>query len=121
MQKLTHEEVPIDFDPRWIELLHQFKNRFGKKPELETMLFLIGINEVGKVAEKYSKEEKQDLMHVAVCRLLSMNGYFIYAGVDDDGWPQWEPVKELPPMQADQQEVLLKKNIIKYFEENQLL
>ncbi len=121
MQKLTHEDVPIDFDPRWIQLLHRFKEQFGKKPELETILFLIGINEVGKVAEKYSKEEKQDLMHVAVCKLLSMSNYFKYAGIDDDGWPQWEPVKELPPMTNEEQEILLKKNIILYFEANKQL
>jgi len=118
MQKLTHEEVPVDFDPRWINVLQRIKNQFGKKPELETILFLIGINEAGFIREKYSKEEKQDLMHVAVCRLLSMNGYYRYAGTDDEGWPQWEASKELPSMTHEEQELLLKRNIIQYFEEN---
>jgi hypothetical protein len=118
---LTHEELPIDFDPRWIEVLKRMKDQFGKKPELETILFLIGINELGKVEEKFTKEQKQDLMHVAVCRLLSFDGYYRLAGWDDDHWPMWEAAKELPPWSAGEQEEVIKKNIIRYFEENNLV
>lgn len=115
---LTHEEVPIDFDPRWIEVLRQLKERFGKKPELETILFLVGINELGRVEQKFTKEQKQDLMHVAVCRLLSYAGYYRLAGWDDENWPLWEPVLELPAWSGVEQETAIKKGIIRYFEEN---
>lgn len=118
---LTHEDVPIDFDPRWIEVLRQMKERFGKKPELEAILFLIGMNELGRVEEKFTKEQKQDLMHVAVCRLLSQEGYYRLAGWDDEQWPMWEAAQALPPWSASEQETVLKKNIIRYFEENQLV
>ncbi len=117
MNQLTKEELPVDFDPRWIEVLHRIKNQFGKKPELETILFLIGINELGKIKKKYSKEQKQDLMHIAVCRLLSYNGFYRLAGWDDEGWPQWQPTARLPNTSPRDQEELLKKNIIRYFEE----
>lgn len=118
---LTHEDIPIDFDPKWIRVLSVIKNQFGKKPELETILFLIGMNELGRLAEKFTKEEKQDLMHIAVCKLLSYNGYFKMAGWDDDGWPQWEAVITTAEMSPTEQEILLKKNIIHYFEENNML
>ncbi len=118
MFQLTHEEVPVDFDPRWINVLQRIRDQFGKKPELETILFLIGINELGKVNEKFTKEEKQDLMHIAVCKLLSLRGYYRFAGIDDDGWPQWEPSKILPELTHEAQERMLKESIIQYFEEN---
>ncbi len=118
---LTHEEIPIDFDPRWIAVLQRLRDQFGKKPELETILFLIGMNELGKVEDKFSKEQKQDLMHIAVCRLLSADGYYRLAGWDDDQWPMWEATKELPAWSAAEQEIIIKQHIIRYFEENKLL
>lgn len=118
---LTHEEIPIDFDPRWIAVLQRLRDQFGKKPELETILFLIGMNELGKVRDKFSKEQKQDLMHIAVCRLLSADGYYRLAGWDDDQWPMWEATKELPAWSAAEQEIIIKQHIIRYFEENKLL
>ncbi len=118
---LTHEEIPIDFDPKWVAVLRVMRDRFGKKPELESILFLIGINELGRVEEKFSKEQKQDLMHVAVCRLLSYDGFYRLAGWDDEDWPLWEAAAELPAWTATEQEVRIKKNIIRYFEEYQLI
>lgn len=121
MNELTREELPIDFDPRWIAVLQQMKSRFGKKPELEAILFLIGMNELGRIIEKFTKEEKQDLMHVAVCRLLSNDGYYQLAGWDDDNWPLWEATGALPAWTAEEQERVIKLNVIKYFEENKMI
>lgn len=118
---LTHEEIPIDFDPRWLSVLRTMRDRFGKKPELEAMLFLIGINELGRLEDKFTKEQKQDLMHVAVCRLLSNDGYYRLAGWDDDQWPLWEATTALPKWTGAEQEIIIKKNIIRYFEEHQLI
>lgn len=114
---LTHEEIPIDFDPRWLAVLRMMKERFGKKPELESILFLIGINELGRLEDKFTKEQKQDLMHVAVCKLLSREGYYRLAGWDDDNWPLYEATQKLPDWTAAEQEVLIKQSIIRYFEE----
>ncbi len=121
MEKLTNEELPVDFDPKWINVLQILKEKFGKKPELESILFLIGMNELGRVEDKFTKEQKQDLMHIAVCKLLSYNGVYKMAGWDDEGWPMWETINQLPEMSAMQQEEILKRNIIHYFEENKIL
>jgi hypothetical protein len=107
----------IEFDARWIDVLKKVKKRFGKKPDMEGLLFVIGIQELGMVANKLTKEQKQDLMHVAVCRLLSYNKFYHFTGRDEEGWPHWEPSKTLPKMSLNEQDVLLKKNIIRYFEE----
>ncbi|GIV34094.1 MAG: hypothetical protein KatS3mg031_1629 [Chitinophagales bacterium] len=90
--------------------------QFKKNPDLHALLFLIGIRELGQLKSRFTKEEKQYLMHVAVCRLLSQEGYYVFQGLDEDGWPHYAPIRQLPPMHADEQEYLLKKLIIRYFD-----
>ncbi len=111
------EEWELDFE--WLRVRHLIKDRFKREslPDLNAILFLIGIQELGRWKKAYSKEEKQDLMHIAVCRLLSYDGYYKFAGRDADGWPHWEPVRSLQKRELREQELLLKLNIIRYFKE----
>lgn len=106
-----------DLQTRWWALESRLMERFGKKPDMETILFLIGLQETGFVAEKITKEQKQDLMHVAVCGLLSGSGFYVLSGHDDDGWPHYEQRKELPDMFLPEQENFLKDHILLYFEQ----
>lgn len=93
-------------------------DRFGKIPDMEGILFLVGINEMGMLPgrRKFSKEQKQDLMHVAVCTLLGQLGYYEPLGKDTDGWPHFRTIHPLPEMNMQEQEMLLKTCIINYFE-----
>ena len=91
--------------------------RFGKKPDVEAILFLIGIQEFGQIKEKFTKEQKQDLMHVAVCSLLSRRGYYEFKGRDGDGWPHYDQLKPVTAEGLQTQERILKECIIEYFEE----
>jgi hypothetical protein len=117
MSEPTHEQIPIDFDPRWLGVLQRVKAQFGKAPNLESLLFLIGMNELGRLEENFSKEQKQDLMHIAVCRLLTYQGYYRLDGTDPDGWPRYIQEKRLDALSLEAQEELLKRNIIRYFDE----
>lgn len=90
--------------------------RFNKKPDLETILFLIGIQETGFIKEKITKEQKQDLMHVAVCSLLSPSGYYELENKDEDGWPHFRQLKPMPVMTPTEQENFLKDHILLYFQ-----
>ncbi len=107
----------IDFDPSWLAVLKKVQDRFGKKPDLQALLFIIGLQELGQVPDKISKEQKQDLMHIAVCHLLSEPGYYEYLGRDEEGWPHYKASNTLPPMTVDEQERLLKRRVIAYFAE----
>lgn len=107
-----------DLQQRWWELETQLVERFGKKPDLETILFLIGIQEFGQIREKFTKEQKQDLMHVAVCSLLSRSGYYEYQGKDIDGWPHFIQLKPMPEMTMIEQENFIKDHILLYFQTN---
>ena len=107
-----------DLFVRWMRLEEKLIERFGKKPDLETVLFLIGIQEFGQIFEKYTKEQKQDLMHIAVCSLLSQSGYFVLEGHDEEGWPHFRQLKALPNHGLKEQEDFLKDNVLLYFEQH---
>lgn len=104
-----------DIMQRWWQLEAKLMERFGKKPDLETVLFLIGIQEANVPLKKFSKEQKQDLMHVAVCTLLSASGYFELEKIDADGWPHFRQLKEMPAISLIEQENFLKDHILLYF------
>ena len=107
-----------DLQQRWWDLEAKMLERFGKKPDMETILFLIGIQEFGDIKEKFTKEQKQDLMHVAVCSLLSQSGFYELEAVDEDGWPHFKQLKPMPEMNMIDQENFLKDHVLLYFEQN---
>lgn len=109
--------ISDDLQQRWWNLEAKLVERFGKKPDLEAILFLIGMQETGFMPGKISKEQKQDLMHVAMCRVLGPSGFYILEGQDADGWPHYRQVKELPPMSLPEQENFIKDHVLMYFEE----
>ena len=109
-----------DLQQRWWELEAKMVDRFGKKPDLETILFLIGIQEFGQLKEKFTKEQKQDLMHIAVCSLLSKSGYYELEGKDVDGWPHFRQLKAMPDMNTFEQENFLKDHVLLYFDDHDL-
>lgn len=103
---------------RWQDLEEKLKERFDKVPDMEAILFLIGINEYrGRIPKiKFSKEQKQELMHVAVCTLLSKSGYYELEGYDDEGWPHFTELRSVKENTLEEQEKLLKECILDYFE-----
>lgn len=110
------QQARDDLQTRWWNLEARLVERFGKKPDMEAILFLIGIQEFGDVRKKFSKEQKQDLMHIAVCSLFRQSGYYELEGVDEDGWPHFRQLKALPEMGLPDQENFLKDHVLLYFE-----
>lgn len=107
----------LDLDRRWNALLLELETVIGKKPkDLNGVLFLIGVQELGHGTKIFSKEEKQDLLHVGICKVLSLAGYYELEGVDQDGWPHWKLLRKLPHFDLLEQERLLKMHVLEYFE-----
>ena len=107
----------LDLERQWHKLLQEIENLIGRKPkDLNGVLFIVGVQELGKGFKPFSKEEKQDLMHIAICRVLSPSGYYELAGSDKDGWPHWKMIKKLPHFDLLEQEKLLKMHVVEYFE-----
>lgn len=110
------EEDKKELDQNWQKVMLFFKQVIGKKPaDLKGVLFLIGVQELGKGKETFSKEEKQDLIHIATCKVLSYGGFYSLEGIDADGWPHWKLEKELPAFDLMAQETLLKHYVVMYF------
>lgn len=108
--------ISDDLQQRWWNLEARLAERFGKKPDVEAILFLIGLQETGFIRKDISKEQKQDLMHVAICTIVKPSGYYALEGLDGDGWPHFTQLKELPVMSMPEQENFLKDHILLYFE-----
>ncbi|MEJ7680140.1 MAG: peptidylprolyl isomerase [Segetibacter sp.] len=113
--------VSDDLQTRWWKLEAKLLERFEKKPDMEAVLFLIGMQETGFIQRKITKEQKQDLMHVAVCTLLSQSGYYILEGKDEEGWPHFRQLKEIPSLQLTEQENFLKDHVLLYFDKKRFL
>ncbi len=112
------EEWNLDFE--WLRVRHTVKDalRRDKLPDMNAILFMIGMQELGYLQSKYTKEEKQDLMHIAVCHLLSYDGYYEFEGRDADGWPHYKALKAVPIEGIKAQSSLLQEKIIQYFKDN---
>ncbi|MEM6642796.1 MAG: hypothetical protein AAF616_07430 [Bacteroidota bacterium] len=107
----------LDLEKSWTLLLSKIKATTGKRPkDLNAVLFLIGIQELGQGPRSFSKEEKQDIMHIAICKVLSLAGYYKLESLDQDGWPHWVAQKKLPKFDLLEQEKLLKLQILQYFD-----
>ena len=110
----------LDLEREWNILLNELEITVGKRPkDLNAVLFLIGVQELGRGAGHFSKEEKQDLMHIGICKVLSLSGFYELEGLDKDGWPHWRLVKKLPHFDLLEQEKLLKMHVLEYFEKGQ--
>ena len=107
--------VKDDLQQRWWDLEAKLVERFGKKPDMEAILFLIGVQETNFFKDKITKEQKQDLMHVAICTILGNSGYYAFDGHDTDGWPHFKQLKEIPVQSLMEQENFLKDHILLYF------
>lgn len=105
---------------RWEEIVTKLSANFaaGEELNLEAIIYLIGIQELGQLKRKYKKDEKINLMHIAICKLLEPYGYYKFDYVDADGWPHYALVEELPPLKAGEQSILMKEAVVLYFEKN---
>lgn len=107
-----------EFMHRWYAARAFVRTRFNKRPDINAFLFLVGMNELLHPKENFSKEEKQDLMHVGMCKLFEQDGYFRFEYFDTDGWPHYSPTQNIPDLNLREQEQWIKERIVNYFVAN---
>ena len=102
---------------KWDALVDYISKRFGNGEilDLQAILFLIGVNELGQGYREFTRDEKMNLLHIAICKLLSDYGYYEFKGKDDEGWPHWQTNTELVPLKPNEQTALIKEAAILYF------
>ena len=113
----------IALKERWNKLVEKLSTQFadGDPLELDAIIYLVGIQELGQFDRKYKKDDKVDLMHIAICRLLEPYGYYEFDFFDEEGWPHYTIKEELPPLKAGEQSVLMKEAIVGYFLEKEYI
>ena len=104
---------------RWELVVEKLSERFsdGDPLDLDAIIYLIGVQELGQLDRKFKKDHKLDLMHIAICKLLSPYGFYEFDYVDEDGWPHYKVKEQLPHLKAGEQSVLMKDAIVNYFVE----
>ncbi|MBD3637723.1 MAG: hypothetical protein HUJ25_10240 [Crocinitomicaceae bacterium] len=102
-------------------IVQQLESKFGEGLDLDSVLLLIGIQELGFGYKRYSKDEKMNLMHVAICTILEPFGFYEFTHNDEDGWPHFDKVGNIPPLKGKEQEFLLKEAVTQYFRVNDYL
>lgn len=108
---------------RWENVVQLLSNQFadGDSLDLEAIIYLIGVQELGQFKQPFKKDEKINLMHIAICRLLEPYGYYEFDFFDKDGWPHYKIKETLPPLKAGEQAILMKEAIVNYFLEKEVI
>jgi hypothetical protein len=108
---------------QWDLIVSKLSKQFaeGDILDLDAIIYLIGVQELGQLHRTFKKDEKINLMHIAICRLLEPYGYYEFDYFDKDGWPHYKVKEQLPALKAGEQSVLMKEAIVMYFVENKFI
>jgi hypothetical protein len=113
----------IELKENYVKILDILATKFGdgEKLNVDAIIYLIGVQELGQGAREFKKDDKVNLMHIAICRLLEPFGYYEFEFYDADGWPHYKALEELPPLKTGEQTVLIKEAIVLYFKAQELI
>jgi hypothetical protein len=108
---------------RWELLVERLSQQFsdGDPLEIDGIIYLVGVQELGNFHRSFKKDEKINLMHIAICRLLEPYGYYDFDFFDDDGWPHYKVKEQLPPLKSGEQAILMKEALVNYFLEKEYI
>jgi hypothetical protein len=113
--------IDIDFEEKWKLLLDRLTELYGEKPDVQNIIFMIGVQELGGKYRKFNKAQKLDVMHVSVCTLLIPYGYYEFDTHDEEGWPHFKATDKLPFLKPLQQNHLMRQAIVSYFEKGEFI
>ena len=107
----------IQLKERWEILQKKLSDQFadGDVLDLDAIIYLVGVQELGQPHRTFKKNEKLDLMHIAICKLLEPFGYYEFDFVDEQGWPHYQVKEILPNLKAGEQSILMKEALVEYF------
>lgn len=101
---------------RWALFEQKYKELFGEPPEIEKILFLVGLQSLKYIPRQLTKTEKNDLITLGLMILFEKEGYFRLTGFDEKGWPLIASQKKLPSLSEEEWKTFLKQRILDYFE-----
>jgi hypothetical protein len=104
-----------ELNEKWKKLTLWFEDSFGMESDTESILFMIGVQELGKGVQDFNKTQKVELLHIGVCSIFCEDGFYQLTHRDDDGWPHYECIKKLPVLKGNVQDQFMKVAIVRYF------
>ncbi len=121
MDDLIDEHLQADdpeLEERWAHVEAWVGKKFGRDASIEAILFLIGIQSLGRGYQpELVKEAKQDAIMEGTYCAFEMLGLYERIGLDERGHWIWErSVESIPKLPVEQQEKLLKLGIVRYFD-----
>lgn len=113
---MRSEELKQD----WDRLLEKLSSQFPGDGDLDLdgVLLLIGMQELQMGYIRLKKDDKLNVLHIAICTVLEPFGYYEFEKRDDDGWPHFKTLQPLPHLKAGEQAVLMKNAVVQYFKTN---
>ena len=112
--------MDYDIERRFQNLVKHLEKDFGGGMDVQAILFLVGVDALGAGYKEFSKQEKTDLLHVAVCTILEPAGYYTFEKRDEEGWPHFKLVNPLPILNDREQQHLIKEALLEHFIANDL-
>lgn len=109
--------MDFEFEQKWKTVLEKIEAQFGTELDIEALLFLVGVQELGQGKRRFKKDEKLDLIHIGICTVLLPFGYYEFSHFDNDRWPHFTVLKRLPYLKDNDQKELMRKAVLGYFEE----
>ena len=102
---------------RWDDLVVFLSDKFSDSEtlDIEGVLYLVGMQELGQVHRKMRKDDNVNLIHIGICSVLEPYGYYRFDYYDDDGCPHFELLEPLPPLKPGEQSILMKEALVNYF------
>ena len=103
-----------NLEKNWEKLVTRLEDEFNQEITLKGLLYLIGIQELNFGVKKFDRHEKINVIHVAVCKILTPFGFYKFHKIDEDGWPHYIELKAIKNLTEKEQENLMKKAVLKY-------
>ena len=105
----------FELEKQWRRLQLKLGEKIGESPEIDSILFVIGLQELNMEIDKLTKDQKVEVMHIGLCVIFTPQGYYKPKGRDKEGWIHFEPLKKFPNLNSDEQEEIIKEAIIEYY------
>jgi len=115
---LTRDDLALQ--KRWAKLQRWVEHRFGKKADMEGILFLVGIQELGHgFLPDLDKDRKEQIVVEGAYCVLETLGYYERVGMERTGHWIWEQRHELPAdLSKEAEEHMLRRAVLRYFDKN---
>jgi hypothetical protein len=105
----------FELEKKWSELVNSLGKKEGEKPSIDSVIFVIGLQELNMDMSKLTKDQKLEVMHVGLCAIFTPYGYYEPLGRDEEGWIHFKTVKKFPNLNQKEQEEVIKEAIIEYY------